>query len=243
MKLRAKIAGGFLSLILILSCSNDNNPEEQPIPETPNPEIPSREINYLALGDSYTIGQSVCETCRFPAQLKSRLSISLNATTTLKIIAQTGWTTTNLKTAVSAQNLASNYDLVTLLIGVNNQYQHKPFSLYEQEFPELLQTAISLAKGDPQNVIVVSIPDYAFTPFGQNTSNPEMISTEIDAYNSFAQSICLQNGVEFINITDITREGIQNPNLVATDGLHPSESAYAKFVERILPKALLALQD
>lgn len=243
MKLRTKITGFFLSLTLILSCSNDNAPEEQPIPEIPNPENPSREINYLALGDSYTIGQSVCETCRFPAQLKSRLSISLNATTALKIIAQTGWTTTNLKTAVNAQNLASNYDLVTLLIGVNNQYQHKPFSLYEQEFPELLQTAISLAKGDAENVIVVSIPDYAFTPFGQNTSNPEMISTEIDAYNNFAEGFCLQNGVKFINITDITREGIQNPNLVASDGLHPSESAYAKFVERILPKALLTLQE
>ncbi len=243
MKLRTKIAGFFLGLTLIVSCSNDNTSEQQPIPETPNPENPLRQINYLALGDSYTIGQSVCETCRFPAQLKSRLSISLNATTTLKIIAQTGWTTTNLKTAINTQNLASNYDLVTLLIGVNNQYQHQPFSLYEQEFPELLQTAISLAKGDPENVIVVSIPDYAFTPFGQNTSNPETISTEIDAYNHFAQGVCLQNGVQFINITDITREGIQNSNLVASDGLHPSEAAYAKFVERILPKALLALQE
>jgi acyl-CoA thioesterase I len=242
MKLRTKIAGFFLGLIIV-SCSNDSASEQQPIPETPNPENPLRQINYLALGDSYTIGQSVCETCRFPAQLKSRLSISLNATTTLKIIAQTGWTTTNLKTAINTQNLASNYDLVTLLIGVNNQYQHQPFSLYEQEFPELLQTAISLAKGDPENVIVVSIPDYAFTPFGQNTSNPETISTEIDAYNHFAQGVCLQNGVQFINITDITREGIQNSNLVASDGLHPSEAAYAKFVERILPKALLTLQD
>lgn len=243
MKLESKIVSTFLGLILLLSCSNDNASEEVlQVPENPNP-LPLREIRYLALGDSYTIGESVCETCRFPEQLKSRLSVSLNASITLDIIAQTGWTTSNLKSAIASQNLESNYDFVTLLIGVNNQYQHRPFSMYEEEFPQLLQKAISLAKGNSENVAVVSIPDYAFTPFGQNTSNPQMISSEIDNYNRFAENVCLQNKVKFINITDITRQGIQFPNLVASDGLHPSESAYSKFVERIFPKVMSVLRQ
>ena len=200
-------------------------------------------MTYLALGDSYTIGQSVCETCRFPEQLRKKLGdLNPKNTYTTKIIATTGWTTTNLISAINAQNPASNYDLVTLLIGVNNQYQSKPFSVYEKEFPELILKAILLAKGDKSNVIVVSIPDYAFTPFGKQ-SNPTKISAEIDNYNAFAQKYCLEQNIEFITITDITRQGLINPNLVATDGLHPSELAYSGFVERIFPKATIAIHN
>jgi lysophospholipase L1-like esterase len=139
--------------------------------------------------------------------------------------------------------LTPNYDLVTLLIGVNNQYQNKAFSVYEKEFPELVNKAIALAKGDKSNLIVVSIPDYAYTPTGQRLGNPEKISTEIDNYNAFAQQYCLANKIEFVFITDITRKGLQNPLLVASDGLHPSELAYSYFVERILPKAKIATQN
>jgi lysophospholipase L1-like esterase len=197
----------------------------------------------LALGDSYTIGQSVCETCRFPEQLRKKLEISnTNNTYKSQIIATTGWTTANLISAINAINLAPKYDLVTLLIGVNNQYQNKAFSIYEKEFPELVTKAIVLAKGDKANVIVVSIPDYAFTPFGKQ-SNPSKISLEIDNYNAFAQKYCLEQNIEFITITDITRQGLINPLLVATDGLHPSELAYTQFVERILPKAIIAVQN
>jgi len=242
-----------LFLIVFASCSgNDdrgfitNNPIQNPIvedsiPENPEEENPeSYDYKYLALGDSYTIGQNVCDTCRFPYQLKEGLENDLNADIELRIIAQTGWTTTNLKNAISTQNPSSDYDLVTLLIGVNNQYQSKPFSLYEQEFPELLTTAIALAKGEKNNVIVVSIPDYAFTPYGNGSA---AISTQIDAYNAFAENYATQNGVVFVNITDITRQGLVNPALVASDGLHPSQLAYSKFVERILPKAILALEN
>ena len=154
------------------------------------------------------------------------------------IIAQTGWTTTNLKNAIASQNPANNYDLVTLLIGVNNQYQNKPFSLYEQEFPELVNIAIQKAKGNKDNVIVVSIPDYAYTPFGNGNAT---ISSQIDTYNAFAENYCIQNNITFVNITDITREGLAQPTLVANDGLHPSDLAYARFVERIFPKAKVIL--
>jgi len=148
-----------------------------------------------------------------------------------------------LISAINAQNPTPNYDLITLLIGVNNQYQNLYFQAYQYEFPGLISKAIALAKGDKSNVIVVSIPDYAYTPYGQKSSNPAKISTEIDNYNTFAKNYCLEKNVEFINITDITRQGLINPALVALDGLHPSELAYSYFVERILPKAKIALQN
>ena len=157
-------------------------------------ETTGRSFKLLALGDSYTIGQSVCTSCRFPEQLKDSLISNFNDqdTFSLNIIAQTGWTTTNLKSAIASANLPSDFDLVTLLIGVNNQYQNKPFSLYETEFIELVDTAIALVGGESSRPIVVSIPDYAYTPFGQNT-NPETISSELEAYNNYAQDYCTAN--------------------------------------------------
>lgn len=234
-------------LISIFSCSESINEvieiqeEDIPIIEETN-DNPTKTINLLSLGDSYTIGHSVCETCRFPEQLKDSLKLKFdsNTTFTLKVIARTGWTTTNLINAIVAENIPNNYDLVTLLIGVNNQYQGKPFSTYETEFPQLVNTAISKAKGDKKNVIVVSIPDYAFTPFGNGNSN---ISAEIDLYNNFAKNYCATNNISYVNITDITRAGLINPTFVASDGLHPSELAYTKFVERILPLAINQLTD
>lgn len=200
--------------------------------------VASKNIKILSLGDSYSIGESVCASCRFPEQLKDSIAKRLRSedAISVQVIATTGWTTTQLKNAVASANLTNQFDLVTLLIGVNNQYQNKPFALYEQEFPELLQTAIDLAKGDVKKVVVVSIPDYAYTPFGQNRPNPVLISQQLDAYNAFAEQTATNRGVAFVQITDITRLGLQHPNLVASDGLHPSSLAYTKFVERILPK-------
>ena len=245
MKKQFQVIVAFFSLLFIVSCSTESPiPETTPTPVITAPQTQGKSYNYLAIGDSYTIGQSVCETCRFPAQLSKSLgNLNSNNTYSLKIIAQTGWTTTNLISAINTQNPTSNYDLVTLLIGVNNQYQNKPFSLYEKEFPELVNKAIALAKGDKTNVIVVSIPDYAYTPFGQASGNQTTISTAIDQYNTFAKKYCDDNTILFINITDITRQGLNNKNLVAQDGLHPSELAYSLFVERILPKATTILQN
>ena len=246
-KIFVKIA----AILLIFIFSNCSEGEEPLVVITPkNTTTPfvdvnlPRQLNYLALGDSYTIGQSVCETCRFPEQLRKRLGdLNPKNTYAIKIIARTGWTTTNLISAINAENPTSNYDLVTLLIGVNNQYQNKSFSVYENEFPQLIFKAIALAKGDRSNVIVVSIPDYAFTPFGKQSSNPSKISAEIDNYNAFAQKYCLEQNIEFVSITDITRQGFINPLLVAQDGLHPSELAYSLFLDRIFPKATLAIHN
>ena len=232
MKVLFKV-GFILFALLVVSCSSDNDSGTE--------IIQHKYYKYLALGDSYTIGESVCQTCRFPIQLQDSIKkhITANDTFQTQIIAQTGWTTTNLKTAIATQNPTNDFDLVTLLIGVNNQYQNKPFSVYEQEFPELVSIAIQKAKGDKNNVIVVSIPDYAYTPFGNGNAS---ISSQLDNYNAFAQNYCIVNNITFVNITDITRLGLQQPNLVASDGLHPSTIAYTKFVERILPSAKMKLE-
>lgn len=241
--------------IFLLSCNSEDTapkiavtppqPSLPPVTQVPTTPI-SGSIKYLALGDSYTIGQSVCETCRFPEQLKASLKKIYSQTDfSLKVIARTGWTTSNLISAINNENPDPNYDLVTLLIGVNNQYQGIDFSLYQKEFPVLLNKAIALAKGDKKNVIVLSIPDYAYTPFASTYSagNRMKISTELDQYNTFAENTCISNGVSFISITDITRQGLSNRTLVASDGLHPSETAYKMFTDRIIPKVKMILQD
>lgn len=202
-------------------------------------DLPARNVKVLSLGDSYTVGASVCNTCSFPEQLKTSLEVEYSEqdVISLEVIAKTGWTTTNLKNAIISEDPPNDFDLVTLLIGVNNQYQSKAFSVYESEFIELVNYAISFVGGDAAKLIIISIPDYAYTPYGQN-GNPQAISADIDMYNSFAEDYAEENSLTYVYITDITREGLNNPNLVALDGLHPSGLAYTKFVERILPFAL-----
>ena len=239
-----KIIITYIIIISVYSCDIFQDAEDMGVFPT----------NYkiLSLGDSYTIGQSVCDECNFPVQLKDSLQIELSIdTVNVEIIAVTGWTTTALINSIdpviendSPDNVFQNNDIVTLLIGVNNQYQNRPFELYENEFPELVNKAISLTKSQSSNnLIVISIPDYAYTPFGQSGSNPSLTSEEIDLYNNFAENYCIENQISFINITDITRLGLVNPGLVASDNLHPSELAYKKFVERIFPVALEKLLD
>ncbi len=222
-------------LVILMGCSADDTVKKVIAPETTT-------LKYLALGDSYTIGQSVCETCRFPEQLKDSIADELNRDVTVKVIARTGWTTSNLLSAIDTEAPSNDYDLVTLLIGVNNQYQNIPFQTYEVEFPQLVDKAIRFAKGDLTKVIVVSIPDYAYTPFGQASSNPQNISDAIDSYNNFAKNYCLSRNIKFVDITPITRRGLAESSLVASDGLHPSELSYTQFVGLLLPIAIPILQ-
>jgi len=200
-------------------------------------------IKLLALGDSYTIGQSVCDSCNFPMQLKNALKMEYSDKDQieLQIIAQTGWSTSNLQDAIITAAPAEDFDLVTLLIGVNNQYRNNPFSLYETEFVELVNSAISFVGGDASKLIVLSIPDYAFTRLGQS-SGPETISAELELYNNFAQNYAEENGITFLYITDLTEQGLENPTLLASDEFHPSELVYTEFVQRLLPLALEKLK-
>lgn len=198
-------------------------------------------ITYLALGDSYTVGESLPYGDSFPAQLGNRIELDYGLKVKTTVIAQTGWRTDELLSAIKGLKDVK-YNIVTVLIGVNNQFQSKPFSDYEVEFLELLEKAIGFARNDPNNVIVLSIPDYYFTPYGE-TRGSIKISVEIDAYNAYAKSVSTSKGVKFLDITDITRNGLTDPKLVAKDGLHPSGKAYEQFVERLYPLVRSRLKD
>jgi lysophospholipase L1-like esterase len=189
---------------------------------------------FLALGDSYTIGESVPESERWPEQLANALREKGKKIEKPKIIAVTGWRTDQLKNAIIEADLKNEYGLVSLLIGVNNQYQKKSAESYRPEFQELLDMAVMLAGGKKENVFVVSIPDYGYTPFGK--PNQPTISRAIDEFNEVNRSTTGKKGIKYINITDLTREGLGRPEYVAGDGLHPSGKMYSRWVvERILP--------
>ncbi|MHC1776677.1 MAG: GDSL-type esterase/lipase family protein [Lentimicrobium sp.] len=188
-------------------------------------------VNFLALGDSYTIGQSVGATERWPVQFMLELGRLGYGTGELKIIAQTGWRTDNLQNAINQQLPLNGHNLVSLLIGVNNQYQGGNTQTYAKEFEELLEQAISIAGGSPSHVFVLSIPDYAYTPYGNG--NPD-ISAEIDEFNQINRIIAEEYSVKYIDITPISRKGLAQPELVASDGLHPSGLMYFQWIEEIL---------
>ncbi len=189
-------------------------------------------MEFLALGDSYTIGESVLQNERWPVQLIEALNRSGFKFESLKIIATTGWRTDDLKKAIFKEDPMKNFDLVSLLIGVNNQYQGRSAADYEPEFEELLNIAISLAGGDKEKVFVVSIPDYGFTPFGKE-KQPD-ISKEIDAFNNINRAVSEKYGISYFDITPLSRKGFEDPELVASDGLHPSGKQYRLWVELIL---------
>lgn len=192
---------------------------------------------YLALGDSYTIGESVEADKRWPVQLTKTLIANGKMIDEPVIIATTGWRTDDLKNAIVNARLKNEYDFVSLLIGVNNQFQGKSVDQYEIEFEDLLLSAITLAKGISGNVFVVSIPDYGYTPYGK--ARQIEISKAIDHFNEVSEKVSRKHGVKYFYITDISRRGLDQADLVAADGLHPSGKMYEVWVERI-SKALIA---
>jgi len=196
-------------------------------------------VRFLALGDSYTIGQGVYELYRWPNQFVEALYNKGIETEKLKIIAQTGWRTDNLLNAISIENTESNYNLVSLLIGVNNQFQGKNIDVYAVEFRKLLETALALCGGRQEGVFVLSIPDYGYTPFG--LFNQAMISAEIDQYNKINRDIALEMGITYFDITGISREVISTPRYLAPDNLHPSGDMYSKWVELIINNSVLTI--
>jgi len=191
-------------------------------------------VRFLALGDSYTIGESVAELQRWPVQLAEVLKTKGYNFEIPEIIAVTGWRTDQLKRAITEIHPAENYDLVSLLIGVNNQYQNRSIEEYEAQFGDLLTIAIRHARNTAANVIVLSIPDYGYTPFGKD-KQPE-ISKRIDAFNEVNKRIAQRHGAIYVDITHISRRGLKEPELVAEDGLHPSGEMYRMWVQEILKK-------
>lgn len=190
---------------------------------------------YLALGDSYTIGESVAAEHRWPNQLVAKVAASNNAVfEPVQIIATTGWTTDELKAGIAEVKPQENaYDFVSLLIGVNNQYRGYPIADFEREFEELLNQAISYAK-KKENVFVVSIPDYGVTPFAAS-KNPEKIGKEVKEYNDLSKKIAEKYDVEFFDIYPISKKALNDDSYVADDKLHPSGKMYVEWAELILP--------
>lgn len=197
-------------------------------------------LRYLALGDSYTIGEAVAEAERWPVQLVKRWRDAGRAVADPRIIATTGWRTDNLKAAMTAANLSNDWDIVSLLIGVNNQYQGKPAGQYAVEFEGLLNDAIRLAGGRKDRVFVVSIPDYGYTPFGQ--PKQEAITRALNEFNAINERLARAQGVTYVHITDISRAGLEKPELVAPDKLHPSGVMYTQWADRIFAQFALPRQ-
>jgi lysophospholipase L1-like esterase len=188
--------------------------------------------SFLALGDSYTIGESVPTAQNFPHQAVELLQKSGYTFKAPEIIARTGWTTDELQQAINSTSLSTHYNIVTLLIGVNNQYRGYDINVYASEFENLLHQAIAFAGNDTAHVFVLSIPDWGVTPFavGRDTSK---IAQEIDAYNAINKKIALQYDVHYIDITPDTREAVHDNTLIAGDGLHPSGTEYTKWAEKL----------
>ena len=194
----------------------------------------SADLRYLALGDSYTIGEGVVETGRWPMQLAQALRADGIPLSDPTIIAQTGWTTDELDAAIDAAHPLPEYDLVSLLIGVNNQYRARSVDEYRTQFAALLERAIGFAQGKPERMLVLSIPDWGVTPFAQGR-DPGSISVAIDAFNAVAMQVCVQRGVAFVDITAASRHRGGESDMLAEDGLHPSAKMYTAWTRLALP--------
>jgi len=198
-------------------------------------------MRYLALGDSYTIGESVAENERWPVQLAAQLR---SAGVTLEqpiIIARTGWTTGDLLDALEREQPQGPFALVSLLIGVNNQYQGRNIDEYRTQFHTLLQKSLALVGGNPEHLIVLSIPDWGVTPFAAKRNQQE-IGAAIDRFNLINREETQRAGATYIDITPISRQATNDSALIAADGLHPAGKMYKLWVALALPAAQAVLQ-
>ena len=189
---------------------------------------------FLALGDSYTIGQSVEINERWPVQFLKELKTSTSAIDTLQIIAQTGWRVDQLNEAMNNSDLEAPYGLVSLLIGVNNQYQGQKANSFKPEFIEILERSLKLVDNRKERLFVVSIPDWGASPYGE-TLNRTQISKEIDEFNSVLKEESEKRGIRYFNITTISRRALTDNSLIASDRLHPSGKMYKLWVDKIIP--------
>ena len=215
---KAILPGLFLLIIFIVAM-------KKPVDDKP---APAKAYTYLALGDSYTIGEQVESKHNFPNQLSAFIREKGFEFEMPEIIARTGWTTDELHAAISKASLNKRYDFVTLLIGVNNEYRGRKVNDYIPEFESLLKQAIQFAGNDPGHVMVLSIPDWGVTPFAEGRDRAK-IASEINEYNAAGEMISKKYKVHYLNVTPSTREAALDNSLLASDGLHPSGKEYAKW--------------
>lgn len=200
-----------------------------------------RTYTYLALGDSYTIGEGVLLQKSFPYQVVAGLRKKGFAFSAPEIIAKTGWTTNELTTAMEAHTFLPKYDLVTVLVGVNNQYRGQTVEAYKLELETLLKKALAFADGKKERVIIISIPDYSITPFGQKM-DAATIKHEIDLFNSINKALSLQYKTHYLDITEASRQAKDDSALLADDALHPSEREYKKWAVEIVQYAVAQIK-
>lgn len=197
-------------------------------------------VRYLALGDSYTIGEGVDAAERWPSRLAALLRARGIAVAEPEVVARTGWTTDELDAAIDQAAPRGPYGLVSLLIGVNDQYRGGAESIYRSGFTALLRRAIGFAGGDASRVVVLSIPDWGVTPFAEGRDRAR-IAREIDAFNAAARQVTAELGARWVDVTPCSREAGAAADMLAADGLHPSGRQYARWAERALPAAIAAL--
>jgi len=217
----------FLIAASIVSCIAQA-PTEMEQEDNLNPTM-----TYLALGDSYTIGESVSEQDRWPVLLVKSLKENGIEFSAPRILAKTGWTTGELLTAIENEQIEGQFDLVTLLIGVNNQYRGYDIEEFRTEYIQLLDIAIAFAQNDPAKVIIVSIPDWGVSPFAAG-QDLEKISKKIDAFNAIKKEETLKKSVKFVDITEISRKALYNSLYIAEDGLHFSGAMHQLWVNEII---------
>ena len=241
-----------ICVFLFLSCKTIQT-------STDTDNFTDKKITYLALGDSYTIGESVNTRERYPIQLAEKIEwLSKNDANSNdknriyvdkpQIIAKTGWTCEDLLAAIRLEEqkneLKQKYDIISLLIGVNDQYRNYDSTLYEERFEKLLQKAISLAGKDASKVFVISIPDYGMTEYAKSKKiNAQKVATEIDYYNKINKQIALKYKVSYFDITPISRKAVSDKNLIAKDGLHPSSQMYKEWVELMAEDILKMIKE
>ncbi len=201
-----------------------------------------RPFRYLALGDSYTIGESVTVAERWPVQLVAALRAQGINIADPEIVAKTGWTTSELAAGIVEAEPQGPYDLVSLLIGVNNQYRGLSEEQYREQFVDLLETAVTLTDNKVDRVFVVSIPDWGVAPFGQQRDG-QAISAAIDAFNAINREETESRGIVYIDITPNSRQAADNRTLIADDGLHPSGEMYRQWVEQMQPEIVLLMSQ
>lgn len=205
--------------------------------------VAAEPLRFLALGDSYTIGEGVPATERWPEQLVARLAARGHTFAPPTVIARTGWTTAELDQAIARAAPRGPFDLVSLMVGVNNQFRGLPLAQYEPEFATLLGQAVALAGGRPGRVLVLSIPDYSVTPFARRTGRdrPEVPVT-IAKFNAAARAAAIAAGARWVDVTPASMRAATAPELVGPDNLHPSATLHAEWAELALPHALAALE-